>query len=83
MSVVKSTNLMNELLDLLMRSPTPQQLLDFRASESVQQRVQYLLEANRNGTLSADERNEMDELSRTDHFVTLIKARAMKSLNLA
>jgi hypothetical protein len=39
-----------------------------------------LIDANRQGTLSAAERAELDEASAMNHFVTLLKAKAHKVL---
>jgi hypothetical protein len=43
-------------------------------------RLRYLIDANRQGTLSAAERAELDEASAMNHFVTLLKAKAHKVL---
>jgi hypothetical protein len=69
-----------EVLDLLVSAPTPEQIIAFHASDSAQERLRVLLDANRNGALSADEKAELDEMNRVNHFFTLIKARAMKVL---
>jgi hypothetical protein len=69
MATAQISNIMDEVLDLLVSSPTPEQIIAFHASE-----------ANRNGKLAEHENAELEEMSRVDHFVTLIKARAMKLL---
>jgi hypothetical protein len=69
-------SIQQEVLAFLLSTPTPQNIIDFRASSSAQERLQVLLEANRQGTLTDDERAELDEASQMNHFVMLLKARA-------
>lgn len=73
-------SLLDEVLEFLASTPTPEQIIALRPSEGVRQRISYLLEQNRNGTLTADEKAELDEYLRIDHFVTLLKARARQKL---
>jgi hypothetical protein len=83
MSTMRRLNVLDEVLDFLTRSPTPQEIVQFRASEAAQSQLQYLLEQNRNGTLTDIERAELEEFGRVEHFFTLIKARALKRINVA
>ena len=69
-------SIQQEVLAFLLSTPTPQNIIDFRASSSAQERLQVLLEANRQGTLTDDERAELDEASQMNHFVMVLKARA-------
>ena len=75
-----SVSIQEEILTFLLSSPTPQQIVDFHASEAAQMRLRYLIDANRQGTLSAAERAELDEASAMNRFVTLLKAKAPKIL---
>ncbi|MEM6282640.1 MAG: hypothetical protein AAF787_10645 [Chloroflexota bacterium] len=70
----------DEVLTFLLTSPTPQQIINFHASEAAQARLRTLLNANRNGTLSDSERAELDEASHMNHFVMLLKARAHRAI---
>ena len=74
-----AANIQDEVLTFLLSSPTPQNIIDFRASDAAQARLRYLLDANRNGTLSAEERAELDEASHMNHFVMRLKAKAHSS----
>ncbi len=80
MVAVQLLNITDEVLDFLVTGPTPEQIIAFHASEQAQEQLRLLLERNRNGTLTERERAELEEMSRVDHFFTLIKARAMKIL---
>ena len=75
-----AVSIREEILTFLLSSPTPQQIVDFHASEAAQMRLRYLIDANRQGTLSAAERAELDEASAMNRFVTLLKAKAPKIL---
>ena len=76
-------NIQDEVFGFLLSSPTPQQIVAFHASEAAQQRLRYLLDANRDGILSDAERAELDEASQINHFVTRLKAKAHQTLQSA
>ena len=63
-------------MSFLLSAPSAQQIVEFKASAEAQERLRMLLDANRAGTLSAEERGELDEASQINHFVILLKARA-------
>lgn len=73
-------SIQDEVLAFLLSSPTPAQIIDFRASDAAQERLRYLLDANRSGTLTPAERAELEEASQLNHFITLLKAKAHKAL---
>ncbi len=75
-----SASTQEEVLTFLLSAPTPQQIIDFHASAAAQERVRYLLDANRQGTLSAEERAELDEAIQINHFIMLLKAKAHETL---
>lgn len=77
---VTASGIQDEVLTFLLSSPTPQQIIGFRASDAAQERLRYLLEANRQGTLTDAERAELDEASQLNHFVMLLKARAYQAI---
>ncbi len=66
----------DEVMTFLLSSPTPEAIIAFHASDMAQARLQYLLDANRNGALTDEERAELDEASQINHFVMLLKAKA-------
>lgn len=73
-------SIQDEVMAFLLSSPTPQQIIDFRASETAQQRLRYLLDANRNDLLTPDEKAELDEASQVNTFIMTLKAEAYKAL---
>lgn len=72
-------SIQDEVMAFLLSSPTPQQIRDFRASEMAQQRLRYLLDANRNDMLTSDEAAELDEASNVNQFMMTLKAKANKA----
>lgn len=76
MASITSTSIQEEVLTFLLSSPTPHEIISFGASDAAQERLRYLLDANRQGALTDAERAELDEASQMNHFVMRLKARA-------
>lgn len=70
----------DEVLSFLLESPSPQRIIEFHASEAAQNRLRYLLDANREGILSEAEREELEEASHMNHFIMRLKAKARQQL---
>lgn len=66
--------------DFLSRAPSLEEIAAYRLPDEFQAHAHKLLEKNRGGTLSPDERNEMEEFRQIDHLMTLIKAKARLQL---
>ncbi len=66
----------DEIYAFLVTSPTPQQIIQFEPSAEMAARVVYLLDRNRSDLLTAEEGQELDELLRINHFVSMLKIRA-------
>lgn len=71
-----------EVVDFIARS-NPQNVLEFKPSESVNQRVSVLLEKERGGKITAEEKKELDYFLMLEHIMRLAKAKARKLLNAA
>jgi hypothetical protein len=69
-----------EVLEFLVSSPTPEEIIAFRPSEATQQRAYELLTANREDRLTLEERAEIEEFARTNHFMSMLKIQARKKL---
>lgn len=67
---------LDEVLDFLLSQPTPEQVINPRASEAAQERLRYLLDGNRNNTLKDAERAELEAYIQLDSVVTRLKVRA-------
>lgn len=74
----KQPSITEEVLNFLVSTPTPEQIVAFHVSDLAQERLRDLLDRNREDLLTQEERYELDEVSRVDQFFTMIKYRAMK-----
>lgn len=72
--------LFDEVLDFLASTPTPEQIIHFHPSEVSQLRLRDLLDRNQSAALTAEERAELDEFSRLNHLMSMLKIRARKRL---
>ena len=68
------------ITDFLGSAPTLEEIAAYRLPTDLQDRAHQLLDGNRAGTLTPDERNEMNEFSQIDHLMTLVKAKARVKL---
>jgi hypothetical protein len=80
MATVPSAVLFEDILDFLASTPTPEQIIAFEPSEALKQRLADLLEQNRHDALSEDQRAELDEFLRMNHFMNMLKLRARQKL---
>ncbi|MDZ4763025.1 MAG: hypothetical protein SGI73_00640 [Chloroflexota bacterium] len=62
-----------EVYEFLASSPMREQILAFRPSEATQARIRTLLDAEKTGGVSSDERAELDEFEQVEHFVRMLK----------
>ncbi len=69
-----------EVLDFMASSPTPKQILEFKVSAPLQERVDDLLDKNHEAGLTPPERAEMETYLQISHFMTMLKARAHQAL---
>lgn len=70
----------DEIYEFLLSQPTPEQIVNLRASNSAQERLRYLLDGNRNNTLNDAERAELETFIQLDNFVTQLKIYAREKL---
>ena len=68
----------DEVLDFLLSSPTPEEVLALRPSSEAQERLRYLLDGNRQGTLNDAERGELEVSLQLEHFVRQLKIRTQE-----
>jgi hypothetical protein len=70
----------SEVLDFLTSGPTLEQIAEFKVSQPLQDRVEELLDKNRESGLTEQEADEMNTFLRINHIMILLKARAHKAL---
>ena len=66
----------NEVIELLARAPSREEIAAFRLSAAARERIRGLLARNAEGTLTADEQRELDQAALLDDILSLIRARA-------
>jgi O-methyltransferase involved in polyketide biosynthesis len=71
----------DELLDYLVKNATPEEILAFKASDKAEARARDLLDRQNAGTITADERRELEQLLYFDRKISVLKARAAVALN--
>ncbi len=72
--------LFDEITDFLLSQPTPEDILAFSPSDSLNARLHELLDKNRNETLAANERTELEQFLQIDHLFAMLKAKARLKL---
>ena len=70
----------SNVLEFLAGLPSPEQILAFRPSPLLRDRVSALLEKNRTTGLTADEEEEWQRYQYLEHLVRLAKAKAALKL---
>jgi hypothetical protein len=68
------------IIAVLTSQPTPEQVLAVRPSPALQARVRELQELGKSGTLTTQERAELDRALLLEHMVRLAKANAYRRL---
>lgn len=75
--------IVREMIDFLVQGPSYNQIIKFKISPEAQERLEELLDTNRESVLSPQEQAELDVYQQVDHFMILLKARARKALTTA
>lgn len=78
-SPVTLASMYDEILEFMAMN-TPEQILAFKPSESTQQRALELTGKNKLGTLTPDERTELNHMLEFERRLMALKAKAMESL---
>ncbi|MBL8154349.1 MAG: hypothetical protein JNM70_09210 [Anaerolineae bacterium] len=76
MSAMRISSLLDEITDFLAVAPTADEIIAFKPSPVLDQRLHDLLDKNSADLLSPYERAELDEFLRMNHFLTILKAKA-------
>lgn len=65
-----------EFIDFIVEGMTPQQIIAYKPSDEAQQRVEELVWAVKNETITPDERAELNHHVELEHIVRMVKAKA-------
>jgi hypothetical protein len=66
--------IIQELAELFSSRPSDRQLLDYHPSKFLQARAYELLEREKDGTSSADDKQELDEFEIAERLIRLVKS---------
>src|SRR5688572_29558820 len=75
--------LAQEVIEFLGKGPGAREIMAFRPSQDSTTRASALLDKNRYGTLSVEERAELEEIAAWNRLFALIKAQARLNLQTA
>ena len=70
-----------EIIDFIAAGSTPEAVADFRPSPEAQQRLAALIEREKEGSLSPEEKAELDRFMDLEHILRMAKARACQILS--
>ncbi len=79
---MEATRSYDEIIDFIAAGTTPEAMIAFRPSEVVQQRVAELVERSKDGSISTEERSELDDYLQLEHIMIMAKARARQYTHL-
>ncbi len=79
---MESARAYEEIIDFIAGGTTPESVIAFRPSDALQRRVAELTELAHDGSLSADERSELEDCLQLEHIMIMAKARARQRTQL-
>lgn len=72
--------LITEIIEFLAQGRTYSEVLAFKVSSQAQERLEELLDKNREDVLTPQEKGELDTYQQINHLLILLKARARAAL---
>jgi len=72
--------LLDAFFELMMDNPSPQQVLDFKASPEEEVWIANLIERSKEGRITAEEQAEIDYFFKIERAITLAKIKAFVKL---
>lgn len=76
MSVTAVSTAEQEVIAFILRSPSLRDIADFQLSPEANDRIDALLDANRAGTMTGTDRDEMARYLHFEHFMRMLKIQA-------
>ena len=77
---IKSFPVYEEMMDFLASGPTPEQIVLHQSSPALQERLEELLEKNREAELTEEEAAELTAFEQVNDVMSSLKSRARRSL---
>lgn len=79
---MSATKSYEEIIDFIAAGTTPETVLAFRPSESVQRRISELVQLSKQGAISAEDQSELEDYLQLEHLMIMAKARARQHTQL-
>jgi hypothetical protein len=79
---MNTTKSYEEIIEFIAAGTTPEAVVAFRPSDSVQQRVAGLIDRSKEGSISSEEQSELDDYLQLEHIMIMAKARAREYTQL-
>ncbi len=70
-----------DIIDFIAAGTTPEAVADFRPSQEARLRLAALIERDKEGSLSPEEKAELDHFMDLEHILRMAKARARQILS--
>lgn len=67
-----------EILDFILSSPSPEEIIPFKSSKILETRLLELLTKSKQESLTRNGQNELESFLQLNHFMHLLKLRACK-----
>ncbi|HEY9750170.1 MAG TPA: hypothetical protein V6C63_15905 [Allocoleopsis sp.] len=80
-NLISTSSTYQEILDFLISRPTSERIIHFKVSNASQNRLQTLLQKNREASLTAAETAELDLYEQLDTLIAFLKIRAYTTFN--
>lgn len=80
MATTNALSLYDKFIDYLSQKATPEEILAFQLSEEEQQYARELVERNNAGTLTAEEKLQVQALLQFERTASKLKAKALSTL---
>lgn len=78
---METTRAYEEIINLIASPPNSQRIVSFEPSDSTKERVRSLINREKEGALSREEKEELDSYLQLEHIMRLAKARARQLLS--
>ena len=69
-----------EIARFFANRPTPEQIMEFHASDEINDRLNMLIESEKAGTISQDEKQELDSYETIEHIIIHTKAETRRKM---
>lgn len=73
-------SIFSEILDFMVSSPSPEDIIAFKPSLELEARLTELLTKNKQDALIDEEQEELESFLQLNHFVNMLKIRARRKL---